>query len=111
MSRGTLFDGLTADQHEADIRAENGELVIETGGDRTAISVGDLSIVDEDRRMLVLSRKGWAGWRLVLEQPVDESVRALLPKAGRYGGWIDRVGLGKATLALAGIAGAVLCVG
>jgi Zn-dependent protease with chaperone function len=111
MSRGTLFDGLTADQHEADIRAEDGELVIETGGDRTAISVSDLGIVDEDRRMLVLSRKGWAGWRLVLEQPVDDSVRALLPKAGRYGGWIDRVGLGKATLALAGIAGAVLFVG
>ena len=35
----------------------------------------------------------------------------LLPKAGRYGGWIDRVGLGRATLALAGVAGAVLFVG
>jgi Zn-dependent protease with chaperone function len=111
MSRGTLFDGLTADQHEAEVGAEGGELIVKTGGERTRISANELAIVDESAQSLVLSRKGWAGWRLVLDQPVDEPVRSLLPKAGRYGRWIDRVGLGRATLTLAGIAGAVLFVG
>lgn len=111
MSRGILFDGLTADQHDAEVSAEAGELVIEVGSERESVAADELAIVDEDKRSLTLSRKGWSGWRLIIDQPVDDSVRSLLPKAGRYGGWIDRVGLGRATLVLAGVAGAVLFVG
>ena len=111
MSRATFFDGLTADQHDVEVGTEDGELTILVGGERKTVSADELSVVDEDQRSLILSRKGWAGWRLILDQPVDEAVRNLLPKPNRYGGWIDRVGLGRATLVLAGVAGAVLFVG
>ena len=111
MSRATYFDGITADQHDVEVSAEGDALVIEIGSERNTVSADELAVVDEDGRSLTLSRKGWSGWRLVLDQPVDESIRALLPKASRYGGWIDRVGLGRATMVLAGIAGAVLFVG
>ena len=111
MSRATYFDGLTADRHEAEVSAEGDVLVLEVGGERIAVPADELSIVDEDSRSLILSRKGWAGWRLVIDQPVEPPIRSLLPTAGRYGRWIDRVGLGRAALALAGVAGAVLFVG
>ena len=111
MGRAVLFDGLTADQHEAGLSADGNALVLEIGAERTIIEADELAIVDEDSRALTLSRRGWPGWRLIIDQPVDEAVRALLPSANRYGGWIDRVGLGRATLVLAGVAGAVLFVG
>jgi Zn-dependent protease with chaperone function len=111
MGRAVFFDGLTADQHEAGLSGDGDALVLEIGGERTIVPADELAIVDEDSRALTLSRKGWSGWRLVIDQPVDETVRSLLPRANRYGGWIDRVGLGRATLALAGIAGVVLFVG
>ena len=111
MGRATFFDGVTADQHDAEVCASEGKLVLVAGGEAQAIPPDELAIVDEDRGLLTLSRKGQPGWRLILDQPVDQSVRALLPGANRYGGWIDRVGLGRATLVLAGVAGAVLFVG
>ncbi len=42
---------------------------------------------------------------------MDPDLRAALPGANRYGGWIDRVGLGKASVVLAAVAGAVLLIG
>jgi Zn-dependent protease with chaperone function len=111
MGSATLFDGVTADQHAALISVEGDELIVEAGGERDSISAGDLAVVEEDSHSLVLSRKGRPGWRLIADQPVEEPIRALLPRVNRYGGWIDRVGLGKATLLLSGVAGAVLFVG
>ena len=61
MSRGILFDGLTADQHDAEVSAEAGELVIEVGSERESVAADELAIVDEDKRSLTLSRKGWSG--------------------------------------------------
>ena len=111
MTRAIHFDGITADSHEVEVVAEDGALVLVRDGSREAIAPSELRLIDEDSRTLTLARSGVAGWRLSLEKPIDEAVRALLPRADRYGRWIDRVGLGRATAALTGIAAVVLFVG
>ena len=52
--------------------------------------------------MLIVSRTGHPGWRLMFDQPVDPAIRALLPRPARYGSWIDRIGLAKASAMLGG---------
>ena len=78
---------------------------------RTEIPAAELAVADEDARLLVLSRAGHPGWRLMFDQPVDPAIRALLPRPPRYGSWIDRIGLAKATAILGAIAAVVLFVG
>jgi hypothetical protein len=39
------------------------------------------------------------GWRLMLSGPVPSDITALLPAPRKYGGWVDRLGLGKAAIA------------
>ena len=103
---------MTADRYEVEVGAGEGVLRI-AGPGREPVDVlaGELRVADEDGKLLILSRKEHDGWRLVLEQPVDPAIRALLPNASNYGGWIDRFGLGKASVALAGVAAVVLFVG
>lgn len=108
MAHATLFDGNTADQGEVEVEAGEGALRLSTGED---IPVDLLAIVEDDKRLLILSRSDIAGWRLYLEQPVDTSIRTILPRGSRYGGWIDRIGLGRASVILAAIAGVVLFAG
>ena len=70
MGRATLFDGVTADQHDALISAEGDALIVEAGGERDAIPAGDHAVVEEDSRSLVLSRKGRPRWRQIVDKPV-----------------------------------------
>jgi hypothetical protein len=50
------------------------------------------------------------GWRLGVSGNVPADLVPLLPAARVYGGWIDRLGLGKASLVFAGISAAVVAV-
>ncbi|HVL30093.1 MAG TPA: hypothetical protein VM326_05185, partial [Sphingomicrobium sp.] len=50
---------------------------------------------------LRLFRADRPGWRLLIEKPVDQEIAALVPRPSRYGGWIDRVGLWRASAAFA----------
>jgi Zn-dependent protease with chaperone function len=105
--RAVFYDGVTADRHEIDVVLDGDALVV--GADR--VSLSELAVADEDRERLVVSRSGIAGWRLILDQPVDPELRASLPHPSRYGSWIDRVGLVKASVVLAGVAAAVVAIG
>ena len=111
MTRGIHFDGLTADQHEVTVETEGDALILVRDDQREAVLVSELKVMDEDGKTLTLSRTGKPGWRLVLEKPVDDEVGNILPRADRYGGWIDRIGLGRATATLAGVAAVVLFIG
>ena len=75
------------------------------------MALSELGVADEDKRCLVLSRKDRPGWRLIIDQPVDAALRDKLPRPSRYGSWIDRVGLAKASAILAAVAAGVLVVG
>ena len=105
--RAVFHDGVTADRYEVAAEVDGDSLRL--GSDRVLLS--HLSVADEDKRWLVLSRREHPGWRLILDQPVDAELRAKLPRPSRYGGWIDRVGLAKASVALAAVAAGVLLIG
>ena len=113
MVQATYYDGLNAERYTADVAIAGPRSIRVTPsvGDPVELDADELTVADEDKQQLILSRRGMPGWRLILDQPVEPELRAALPGANRYGGWIDRVGLGKASLLLAGIAGAVLLVG
>tara|TARA_R110000782_G_scaffold182437_6_gene272742 strand:+ start:87999 stop:89123 length:1125 start_codon:yes stop_codon:yes gene_type:complete len=51
------------------------------------------------------------GWRIGFAGEVPPELDALLPRQARYGGFIDRIGLGKASVVLACIAAAVIFIG
>lgn len=113
MARATYYDGLHAERYTAEVVPAGGRSIRVTpsSGEPVEIDADELTVADEDQQQLVLARRGMPGWRLVLDQPVDAGLRAALPRTNRYGGWIDRVGLGKASLILAAVAGAVMLVG
>lgn len=105
--RAVFYDGVTADRHELDAELDGDRLRV--GPDR--VSLSELAVADEDKNCLMLSRAGHPGWRLIFDQPVDPEFRSLLPRPARYGSWIDRVGLAKASAALAAVAAAVVVIG
>jgi Zn-dependent protease with chaperone function len=113
VTRAIFYDGVTADRHEVEVGPGREQSLMLSGEDIDSASVAfaELAVVDEDRRLLVLSRAGHPGWRLLFDQPVDPALRALLPRPARYGSWIDRIGLARASAILAGIAAVVLFVG
>ncbi len=51
------------------------------------------------------------GWRLTLSGPIPEGLKPLLPATRTYGSWIDKLGLGKASVAFIAVSAAVLVVG
>lgn len=113
MAQATYYDGLHAERYTAEVVAAGGRSIRVTpsAGEPVEIDADELIVADEDRQQLLLSRRGMPGWRLILDQPVDPELRSALPGTSRYGGWIDRIGLGKASLILAGVAGAVVLIG
>ena len=108
--RALFYDGITADRHEVEIALDGDGLKFE-GDASAAVALAELSVADEDRRCLILSRKDHPGWRLVVDQPVDAEFRARLPRPSRYGSWIDRVGLARASVALAAVAAGIVLIG
>ena len=113
MARAILYDGINAERYDAEVTlGEDGSVgIVPAGGEPVAVDPGELAVADEDKIKLVLSRTGFPGWRLILDQPVDSDLRAALPGAARYGRWIDRFGLAKASVALAVVAAAILFIG
>jgi len=109
--RGTLYDGTTAFPHAVTVSATGDELNLTTDdAHRLVAPLAALIRTDEGNRVR-LGRSDLPGWRLLLDEPLDPGLAARLPRPGRYGGWIDRFGLGKAAAACAVAAAAVVAVG
>lgn len=112
MASAIFYDGVTADRRSVDVElAGDGIGIAAANGTPELVPVDQLAVADEDRERLILSRRDAPGWRLILSQPVDPALRSALPRTSRYGGWIDRVGLVRATATLGGIAAVVLLIG
>ena len=59
----------------------------------------------------VYGQKDRDGWRLGLEGPVPEEIAQRLPPKEHYGGWVDKIGLGRAAVLFTIISAGVLFVG
>ncbi len=109
---GTLYDGTTAYPHAVVAEARGAALHLSAGdGWSETVDAELLKAQEGTGPALRLGRSDRPGWRLVLGEPVDPAIAALVPRASRYGGWIDRVGLGRAAAVFAVIAVAVVGVG
>lgn len=72
----------------------------------------DLRALDIAGRDAVFGHATEPGWRIgFADGVIPAAIVPLLPQRARYGGFIDRIGLGKASMALAAVAAAALFVG
>ncbi len=111
MTRATLYDGTNAYAHHVTVSTLGDRLQLVTDGGHGEEVAPGLLTRDGEGHDWRFARSDRPGWRLRFEGEPSADVAALLPRAARYGGFIDRFGLGKAALVLAGVAGAVLFVG
>lgn len=107
-AEGELFDGTSARRHAVRVAADGAGLLLagpEVPAER--IDPTRLAFVDSPPGAQTYGHADRPGWRLRLFTPLPPDVAALLPATARFGGWIDRVGLGRAAL-LAGLASAAV---
>ncbi len=112
-TRGTLYDGTTAYPHAVRVGLLSDDRIVVTtdSGHSQSVPLDQLTRSGEGGSTIRLGRSDVPGWRLLLEPPIAPDLLAGLPGSGRFGGWIDRVGLAKAAVGFAVIAAAVLAVG
>ncbi|HVM22226.1 MAG TPA: M48 family metallopeptidase [Sphingomicrobium sp.] len=112
MFAGRLYDGVTA--HPFAVRAEFAAAAIDlcdASGWSEQVPASLLERLDTGRSDLRLGRTDRQGWRLVLPLEAEDEVAALLGKQGRYGRWIDRVGLIPGAIAAGIVAAAIVTIG
>ena len=97
-----LFDGTSAIRHPVTLRWQAAGLEIASAkGDVEIIPASALTFNEHRGDRLVYGHNERAGWRLLV--PVDAAAGLLerMPKGTKYGGWIDRFGLVRASAVLA----------
>ena len=96
------FDGKTAVRRVVEVQAVGANfLLLETERRHGPFSFAELRYVGEQGGAAVYRLDGDDGWRLGLTGPVPTELGPLLPAKRKYGGFIDRIGLGPASIALA----------
>lgn len=92
-----LLDGVSALEREVTLGWSETALTLrEADGREDAIAWGNLYRTGTQPGTLVLGHHERPGWRLHVRETAPEDLLALLPGAEKYGGFIDRIGLGKA---------------
>lgn len=105
---GWFYDGETANRYIVKVRRDGAALVLEHGADLSEqVPASRLCHVESRGSTEVYGRGDIAGWRLGIVSP-DADLLALLPGRERYGRWIDRVGLVRASVI--GVAASALVI-
>lgn len=112
MSAGWFYDGTVALRRAVTVSADGPALRL-AGEDGWADRIDPTRLVHrgDARGGDQYGHRDVEGWRLILPRPVDPEVARLLPGAERYGGWIDRIGLGPAIGGAIAASAAVLALG
>jgi Zn-dependent protease with chaperone function len=96
------YDGESAVRRTVEIvTVGNGFLLSEMERRFGPFQSADLRYIGEQNGAQVYGLDGRDGWRLGLSGPIPAELAAILPAKEKYGRWIDRLGLGRATIALA----------
>jgi len=107
----TLYDGASADRHTVDVEPIAGGIRLSGADWSLEVDAALLQRIDGDSTTLRLGRSDRPGWRLVIPEPADPAILALLGRPDRYGRWIDRIGLAPALGVFAAIAAGILAIG
>ena len=111
MADGWLYDGQSALRYAAQVEpaADGGVRVTWEFGELTVLR-SQLVHIDSRPDAEIYGHAELSGWRLGLPRPVPGDLAGRLPTSPRYGGWIDRLGLGK-TVAIGVAVSAVVIFG
>ena len=105
------YDGQSAIRKAVEVQAIGRDFyLVETERRYGPFGFSELRFIGIQGDGPVYGLPGVDGWRLGLSGPIPTELAANLPATQKYGGWIDRIGLGRATIAFAGISAVVLAV-
>ncbi|MES2783024.1 MAG: M48 family metallopeptidase [Pseudomonadota bacterium] len=94
------YDGKSAVKRKVEVQVIGQQFyLLETERRNGPFAFADVEYVTKQGEADVYGLAGRDGWRLMLAGPVPSDLTALLPAPRRYGGWVDRLGLGKAAVA------------
>ena len=94
------YDGKSAVKRKVEVQIIGPQFyLLETERRNGPFAFADVEYVTQQGEADVYGLKDRDGWRLMLAGPVPSDLTALLPAPRRYGGWVDRLGLGKAAIA------------
>jgi beta-barrel assembly-enhancing protease len=102
-TRAFYFDGTTAFRHDVTLfDAGHGLRILgEDGAEIGGVLYADLVWREEQNHLPIFGLKDSEGWRLGLLDSPPVAMAAKLPRVVKYGGVIDRVGLGGAMVGFA----------
>ncbi|MBL0925345.1 MAG: M48 family metallopeptidase [Sphingomonadaceae bacterium] len=93
------YDGRSAVRRKVEVQTIGQQFfLLETERRHGPFAFADVEYVQHKGDVDVYGLSGVDGWRLMLSGPVPAELSAHLPSRRRYGGWVDRLGLGKATV-------------
>lgn len=94
------YDGKSAVKRKVEVQIIGPQFyLLETERRNGPFAFADVEYVTQQGEADVYGLKDRDGWRLMLAGPVPSDLTAWLPAPRRYGGWVDRLGLGKAAIA------------
>lgn len=105
------FDGKTAVRRTVEVQTVGANFFLtETERRHGPFAFEELRYVGEQSGASVYKLDGNDGWRLGLSGPVPGALAPYLPKKRKYGGMIDKIGLGPASLVFAGLSAIAVAV-
>ncbi len=105
------YDGKSAVRRAVEVQIIANEFfLLETERRHGPFGFADLVYVGEKNGADVYGLDAVDGWRLGLTGNVSAELTAKLPAKRRYGGWVDRLGIGPAAIAFATVSAAVVAV-
>jgi beta-barrel assembly-enhancing protease len=105
------FDGQSAVRRKVEIQTIGANFyLLEHERRHGPYAFSDLKYIGEQGNASVYSHPERDGWRLGLSGPVPDELSTFLPAKRKYGGIIDRLGLGTASFAFAVASAAVVAV-
>lgn len=94
------YDGKSAVKRKVEVQIIGPQFyLLETERRNGPFAFADVEYVTQQGEADVYGLKGRDGWRLMLAGPVPADLTGMLPAPRKYGGWVDRLGLGKAAIA------------
>ena len=91
------YDGKSAVRRKVEVQVIGTQFfLLETERRHGPFAFSDVEYVTHKDDADVYGLKAADGWRLMLSGPVPTDLNAMLPARRNYGGWVDRLGFGKA---------------